>query len=81
MARVPELPAKLADEIARVARSVRAMDLKKSPSVSETIDWARTLLALGIEHIDSAVVADTVHVFLKYQTDIDRALKEFATSE
>ena len=81
MARVPELPAKLADEIARVARSVRAMDLKKSPSVSETIDWARTLLALGIEHIDSDVVADTVHVFLKYQTDIDRALKEFATSE
>ncbi len=81
MARVPELPAKLADEIARVARSVRAMDLKKSPSVSETIDWARTLLALGIEHIDSDVVADTVHVFLKYQSDIDRALKEFATSE
>jgi MoxR-like ATPase len=81
MARVPELPAKLADEIARVARSVRSMDLKKSPSVSETIDWARTLLALGIEHIDSDVVADTVHVFLKYQTDIDRALKEFATSE
>ena len=81
MARVPELPAKLADEIARVARSVRAMDLKKSPSVSETIDWARTLLALGIEHIDGEVVADTVHVFLKYQTDIDRALKEFATSE
>jgi MoxR-like ATPase len=81
MARVPDLPAKLADEIARVARSVRSMDLKKSPSVSETIDWARTLLALGIEHIDGDVVADTVHVFLKYQTDIDRALKEFATSE
>jgi MoxR-like ATPase len=81
LARVPELPAKLADEIARVARSVRAMDLKKAPSVSETIDWARTLLALGIEHVDAEVVADTVHVFLKYQTDIDRALKEFATSE
>lgn len=81
MARVPDLPAKLADEIARVARSVRGMDLKKSPSVSETIDWARTLLALGIEHIDADVVADTVHVFLKYQTDIDRALKEFVSSD
>jgi MoxR-like ATPase len=81
MAKVPDLPAKLADEIARVARSVRAMDLKKSPSVSETIDWARTLLALGIEHVDAEVVADTVHVFLKYQTDIDRALREFAPSE
>lgn len=81
LARVPDLPERLADEIARVARSVRALDLKKAPSVSETIDWARTLLALGIEHIDSEVVADTVHVFLKYQTDIDRALKEFAATE
>ena len=54
------------------------MDLKKAPSVSETIDWARTLLALGIEHIDGAVVGDTIHVLLKYQTDIERALKEFS---
>ena len=81
LARVPDLPERLAEEIARVARSVRALDLKKAPSVSETIDWARTLLALGIEHIDTDVVTDTVHVFLKYQTDIDRALKEFSTSD
>lgn len=81
LARVPDLSEKLADEISRVARSVRAMDLKKAPSVSETIDWARTLLALGIEHIDADVVADTVHVFLKYQTDIDRALKEFVPAD
>ncbi len=81
LARVPDLPEKLAEEIARVARSVRSMDLKKAPSISETIDWARTLLALGIEHIDANVVADTVHVFLKYQTDIDRALKEFVPSD
>jgi MoxR-like ATPase len=79
LARVPELPVRLAEEIARVARSVRAMDLKKSPSVSETIDWARTLLALGIDHLDTAVVADTLHVVLKYQTDIERALKELGT--
>ena len=81
LARVPDLPEKLAEEIARVARSVRSMDLKKAPSISETIDWARTLLALGIEHIDADVVADTVHVFLKYQTDIDRALKELVPSD
>ena len=81
LARIPELPERLADEIARVARSVRSMDLKKAPSVSETIDWARTLLALGIEHVDTDVVKDTIHVFLKYQADIDRALKEFSTAE
>lgn len=78
LARVPELPATLADEIARVARSVRAMDLKKHPSVSETIDWARTLLALGISHVDTEVIDDTIHVLLKYQTDIERALKELS---
>lgn len=76
LARVPDLPARLADEVARVARTVRAMELKKPPSVSETIDWARTLLALGLDHIDPEVVGETAHVLLKYQTDIERALKE-----
>ena len=79
LARVPDLPERLAAEIARVARSVRSMDLKKAPSVSETIDWARTLLALGTEHIDNGVIEDTVHVLLKYQTDIERALKELGS--
>jgi MoxR-like ATPase len=78
-ARVPDLPEHLAAEIARVARSVRSMDLKKAPSVSETIDWARTLLALGIAHIDTDVIGETIHVLLKYQTDIERALKELGT--
>ena len=78
VARVPGLPERLAEEIARVARSVRAMDLKKAPSVSETLDWARTLLALGIDHVDSGVIADTLHVLLKYQTDIERAGKELS---
>lgn len=74
--RVPGLSQVLADQIARVARSIRSLDLKKAPSVSETIDWARTLLALGIDHIDGEVLADTVNVLLKYQNDINRALKE-----
>ena len=78
LARVPDLPERLAEQIARVARSVRSLDLKKSPSVSETIDWARTLLALGIDHVDQSVLSDTVHVLLKYQNDIDRALKELS---
>ncbi|MCA1736650.1 MAG: MoxR family ATPase, partial [Actinobacteria bacterium] len=61
-------------------RSIRGMDLKKSPSVAETIDWARTLLALSIEHIDEKVVSDTLHVLLKYQTDIEKATKELGAT-
>ena len=79
LARVPGLPERLAEEMARVARSIRSMDLKKAPSVSETIDWARTLLALGIESVDAAAIDETVHVLLKYQNDIERALKELGT--
>lgn len=78
LARVPELAERLAGEIARVAGSIRTMDLRKAPSVSETIDWARTLLALGIERLDTQVVGDTLHVLLKYQTDIERALKDLS---
>jgi MoxR-like ATPase len=78
LARVPELPEQLAVQVARIVRSIRAMDLKKAPSVSESIDWARTLLALAVEHIDEQVVGDTLHVLLKYQTDIEKAAKELA---
>jgi hypothetical protein len=46
--------------------------------VSETIDWARTMLALGIDEIDGAVTADTLHVLLKYQSDIDKVAKELS---
>lgn len=79
--RVPGLGDHLAEQVARVARSIRALDLKKSPSVSETIDWARTLLALSIDDIDEAVMADTLHVLLKYQADIERAAKELASPD
>ena len=78
LARVPELPEQLAVQVARIVRSIRAMDLKKAPSVSESIDWARTLLALAVEHIDEQVVGDTLHVLLKYQSDIEKAAKELA---
>ncbi|MDQ1395843.1 MAG: hypothetical protein QOG64_1102, partial [Acidimicrobiaceae bacterium] len=51
--KVPDVSANLADQIARIVRSLRSLDLKKAPSVSETIDWARTLVLLGIENIDA----------------------------
>jgi MoxR-like ATPase len=79
-ARVPGLPNHLAEQVARVARSIRSLDLKKSPSVSETIDWARTLIALSVEEVDEKVLADTLHVLLKYQVDIEKAAKELTST-
>lgn len=79
-ARVPGLSEHLASQVAKVARSIRGLDLKKAPSVSETIDWARTLIALSIEEVDEEVLGETLHVLLKYQTDIDRAAKELISA-
>ena len=66
----------LADQVARIVRSIRQLELKKSPSVSETIDWARTLVLLGIESVTEAEAADTINILLKYQSDIAKAVKE-----
>lgn len=79
-ARVPGLSEHLAEQVARVARSIRSLDLKKSPSVSETIDWARTLLTLSVDEVDESVLADTLHVLLKYQGDIEKAAKELTST-
>jgi MoxR-like ATPase len=73
--RVPQVDEHLADQIARVVRSIRALELKKAPSISETIDWARTLLYLGKGDIDPVVIGETLHVLLKYQSDIAKARK------
>ncbi len=78
--RVPEIDDELAEQIARVVRSVRELDLKKAPSISETIDWARTLLYLGKGQIDPQVIGETLHVLLKYQSDIVKARKELVDS-
>lgn len=77
-ARVPDISQQLGDKIARTVAAIRGMPLRKSPSVSETIDWARTLLALGIDELADEVTADTLNVLLKYQADIDRATKELS---
>jgi len=74
--RVPEIDDQLAEQVARVVRSVRELDLKKAPSISETIDWARTLIYLGRSEISPEVIGDTLHVLLKYQSDIAKARKE-----
>jgi len=74
--KVPGITEHLADQVSRIVRSIRMLDLKKSPSVSETLDWARTLLLLNIETVDEATAKETLHILLKYQTDIAKATKE-----
>ena len=81
LAKVPDITENLADQIARVVRSIRSMDLKKAPSVSETLDWARTLMLLNIETIDEEIAKETLHILLKYQTDIAKAAKELSVDE
>jgi MoxR-like ATPase len=78
LAKVPGISENLADQVARIVRSIRQLELKKAPSVSETLDWARTLVLLGIQHIDAAQAKETLHILLKYQTDIAKATKELA---
>ncbi len=77
-AKVPGIEPNLADQVARIVRSIRQLDLKKDPSVSETLDWARTLVLLGVDQITAETATETANVLLKYRTDIDKAVKEFA---
>ncbi len=76
LARVPDVDDAFAEQIARVVRSIRAADLKKAPSVSETLDWARTLLLLGIDSVDAAVTSQTLPILLKYQQDIEKVREQ-----
>ncbi|MFM7126586.1 MAG: AAA family ATPase [Actinomycetota bacterium] len=78
LTKVPGISDNLADQVARIVRSIRQLDLKKAPSVSETLDWARTLMLLNIDSIDAQTAKDTLHVLLKYQSDITKAAKELS---
>jgi MoxR-like ATPase len=77
LTKVPGVSESLADQIARIVRSIRQLELKKAPSVSETLDWARTLVHLGVEQVDEQQATDTINILLKYQADIAKAIKEF----
>ncbi|MDF1705141.1 MAG: MoxR family ATPase [Aeromicrobium sp.] len=71
--KVPELDERLADSLIRVVAALRDLGLRKAPSVAETIDWARTLVALGAKTLDPAVVSESLGVILKHQDDIAKA--------
>ena len=67
----PELDQRLARRLVEVIHMVRQLDLKKPPSIAESIDWARALLLLGADEIDSAVFERTMNIIVKHRTDID----------
>jgi MoxR-like ATPase len=80
LTKVPGITDQLADQVARIVRSLRSLDLKKHPSISETLDWARTLVLLGIESVDTETAQSTLHLLLKYRSDIEAATKELASA-
>src|SRR3954469_5134460 len=74
LARVPGVPEALAEQLVRTVRALRALDLRKSPSIAETVDWAQTLLALGLDTLDESAVRDTLGVVLKHASDHAKAV-------
>ena len=76
LSRVPDLAPGLADQLVRTVRALRGLELKKSPSISETLDWAQTLLELGLDTLDEQVMGSTLGVVLKHASDQTRAAAE-----
>lgn len=78
--KIPELSEKLASEAVRVVQNLRQMDLKKNPSVSETIDWAKALVMLNADNIDQKMLEDTLTVLLKHESDAQKAKRRLSGS-
>jgi MoxR-like ATPase len=76
--KVPEIDKRLAKDLVSLMHSIRDLDLKKVPSISETLDWARSLMALNATELDEDIVTDTLNVILKYEGDINKAQKELS---
>jgi MoxR-like ATPase len=70
--KVPEISAELARAVVVAVQKIRALDLRKPPSVSESLDWARSLVILNADHLDPALVDDTLSMLLKYEKDLER---------
>ena len=76
VSQVPEVEEQLAGQIVEVVSKLRGMELRKAPSIAETIDWARTLVALGTGTLDAAAIDQTLGVVLKHASDHERAVRE-----
>ncbi len=80
LARVPGIQEALADRVVKVVASLRELELKKAPSIAETLDWAHTLLQLSAAELDETVVNQTLPVLLKYQSDLEKAQRHLKVS-
>jgi MoxR-like ATPase len=78
--KVPNLPPKLARQAVEFVQGLRGLDLKKHPSVSETLDWARALVQLNAKALDRATLDNTMNVLLKYESDLTRAKRASQSS-
>lgn len=78
-ARVPQIPPELRNQLVNFIHELRELDLKKVPAISETIDWARTLLLLHTDRLDADLVRDTLNVILKFQEDIENVESELTS--
>ena len=76
--KVPNIDKRLAEEVVQLMNRIRDLDLKKTPSISETLDWARALLALNADDLEDQVVSDTLNVILKYEGDVQKAQNELS---
>ena len=74
--RIPDIEKNLKNELVNFVQSLRELDLKKLPSVAETIDWAKSLVLLNVKSLDASLVRETLNVLLKFQSDIDAADSE-----
>ena len=74
--KVPEASAGLVEDLVGMMHRLRQLDLKKTPSISETLDWARALLALNAQELDEELVSQTFNVILKYEGDVRKAQSE-----
>ena len=78
--RVPEISATLARQAVEVVQGLRRLDLKKNPSVSETLDWAKALVMLNADSIDNETLENTLTVLLKHESDVQKARRAMSSS-
>ena len=74
--KVPELSPKLARQAVELVQKLRTMDMRKSPSISETLDWAKALVTLNAENLDKSVLDSTLSVLLKHESDLAQARRQ-----
>jgi MoxR-like ATPase len=81
LSQVPGLPDKLAEQLVHMVGRLRDLELKKAPSIAESVDWARTLIALEVKDLDPEAVTRTLGVVLKHASDHDRAIRELRLAQ